>query len=68
MSSDPLLNPCRRCRLAALVGYIYDIHLAEHVKLGVGGLGSLFAVPKGLQAAYGSAPASWMAFLRLKIY
>jgi hypothetical protein len=50
------------------LGYIYDFHLAEHVKLGIGGLGSRSIVPKGLDAAYGSDPASFMAFLRLKIY
>jgi len=50
------------------LGYIYDFHLAEHVKLGIGGLGSRYIVPKGLDAAYGSDPAAFMAFLRLKIY
>ncbi len=50
------------------LGYIYDFHLAEHVKLGIGGLGSRYVVPKGLDAAYGSDPTSFMAFVRLKIY
>ena len=49
------------------LGYIYDFHLAEHVKLGIGGLGSRYIVPKGLETAYGSGPTSFMAFIRLKI-
>jgi hypothetical protein len=50
------------------LGYIYDFHLAEHVKFGIGGLESRFIVPKGLNTAYGSDPNSFMAFVRLKIY
>ena len=50
------------------LGYIYDFHLAEHVKLGVGGLGSRYIVPKRLDTVYGSDPTSFMAFVRLKIY
>ena len=41
-------------------GYIYDFHLTEHVKLGVGGLGSKYLVPSGLNTAYGrDRPLSW---------
>jgi len=50
------------------LGYIYDFHLAEHVKLGVGGLASRYIVPKRLDAAYGSDPTSFMTFIRLKIH
>jgi len=50
------------------LGYIYDFHVADHVKLGIGGLGSRYIVPKGLDTAYGSDPTSFMAFVRLKIY
>ena len=50
------------------LGYIYDFHLVEHVKLGIGGLGSRYIVPKGLDTAYGSDPTSFMTFIRLKIY
>ena len=49
------------------LGYIYDFHLAEHVKLGIGGLASRYIVPKGLDAAYGSDPTSFMTFIRLKV-
>jgi hypothetical protein len=49
------------------LGYIYDFHLAEHVKLGIGGLASRYIVPSGLNAAYGSDPTSFMTFIRLKI-
>jgi hypothetical protein len=50
------------------LGYIYDFHLAEHLKLGIGALASRYIVPKGLDAAYGSDPTSFMTFLRLKVY
>jgi hypothetical protein len=49
------------------VGYIYDIPLAEHLKIGIGGLGSVYALPNGLDQSYGQDPASAMAFIRLKI-
>ena len=48
-------------------GYIYDFRLAEHMKLGIGGLASKYIVPSGLAAAYGRDPTSVMAFLRLKL-
>jgi hypothetical protein len=50
------------------LGYIYDFHVAEHVKLGIGGLASRYIVPKGLDTAYGSDPTSFMTFVRLKVY
>ena len=50
------------------LGYIYDFHLTEHVKLGIGGLGSRYIVPNGLNTAYGSDPTSFMAFVRVKIF
>jgi hypothetical protein len=48
-------------------GYIYDFHLAEHVKFGIGGLASKYIVPSGLNQAYGSDPTSFMVFVRLKV-
>ena len=50
------------------LGYIYDFHVAEHVKFGIGGLASRYIVPKGLVSAYGPAPTSFMTFVRLKVY
>jgi len=50
------------------LGYIYDFHVAEHVKFGIGGLASRYIVPKGLDTAYGSDPTSFMTFVRLKGY
>lgn len=49
------------------VGYVYDIPLTEHVKLGLGGLGSAYALPSRLDPAYGNDPVSYMAFARLKL-
>jgi hypothetical protein len=48
-------------------GAIYDFHLADHVKLGVGGLVSKYAIPSGLLPSYGRDPTSFMAFVRLKL-
>ena len=47
-------------------GAIYDIPLAGHWKLGVGGLVSGYRIPAGLKPLYGS-PTSGMAFVRLKL-
>lgn len=49
------------------IGYVRDIPLAEHVKLGIGGLGSVYALPGSLDNDYGHDPVSGMAFLRLKL-
>jgi hypothetical protein len=48
------------------VGYIRDFSITDHVKLGVGGLGSVYALPGSLDDAYGRDPASGMVFVRLK--
>jgi hypothetical protein len=48
-------------------GYVYDLRLAEHVKLGIGGLASKYIVPGGLDVVYGRDPTSVMAFIRLKL-
>jgi len=47
-------------------GYIYDWRLAAHLKLGLGGLLSVYSLPAALGPAYGS-PHSYMLFLRLKV-
>jgi hypothetical protein len=48
------------------LGYIRDLHLDDHVKLGVGGLVSRYDFPGALNRAYGD-PTSFMIFLRLKV-
>jgi hypothetical protein len=49
-------------------GAIRDFSIADHVRLGVGGLVAVNFVPGGLQDLYGSSrPVGGMAFLRLKI-
>jgi len=51
------------------VGYIYDIPLAEHLKLGLGGLGSVIVLPDhDVRSSYGGDRFSYMAFMRLKIF
>jgi hypothetical protein len=49
------------------LGYVYDIPISEHVKIGIGGLGSVYALPSDLDDAYGRDPVSGMAFVRIKI-
>jgi hypothetical protein len=61
-ASTPVFTPTKFS-----LGYIYDFQVAERVKLGIGGLASRYIVPKGLDAAYGSDPTSFMTFIRLKI-
>lgn len=49
------------------VGYIYDFPGGRHVKVGIGGLVSKYALPSELAAAYGSSPSAGMLFVRMKI-
>ena len=48
-------------------GGIYDLRLATHWKLGLGGFVSVYAIPAALAPLYG-APTSSMAFVRLKLF
>ena len=48
------------------LGYIRDVHLVEHLKLGIGGLVSRYGYPTALDHAYGD-PTSYMIFMRLKL-
>ena len=49
------------------LGYVYDIPVGEHFSLGLGALGSLYALPSALGPAYGSSPSSYMLFTRVKL-
>jgi hypothetical protein len=48
------------------LGYIRDLPVAPHVKLGVGGLVSRYEFPAALDRAYGN-PTSYMVFLRVRL-
>ena len=48
-------------------GLLRDFRVAEHVRLGVGGLYALNFVPRALQPSYGGDPDGAMLFLRLRI-
>jgi hypothetical protein len=48
-------------------GGIYDFHIADHLKFGVGGLVSKYGVPTELVPLYTSDPTSYMVFFRLKV-
>jgi len=49
------------------VGYIYELPVAKHVRLGLGGLASAYDLPREIEPAYGDNPVSTMAFARLRI-
>ncbi|QNN66195.1 hypothetical protein H9L12_05690 [Sphingomonas rhizophila] len=51
----------------ASVGALYELPLASHLKLGLGGLYAFNFVPKALEGEYGGDPNGAMAFVRLKI-
>jgi hypothetical protein len=48
-------------------GGIYDFHLHEHLKFGVGGLVSVYGLPDQIKPFYGRDPVSYMVFGRLKV-
>jgi hypothetical protein len=63
---DPLAG--RTFHISKLsLGYVYDLPLAEHLKLGLGALGSVYGFPDTLDSAYGDSPTSFMLFARLKL-
>jgi hypothetical protein len=49
------------------LGYIYDLPISEHLSLGVGALGSIYALPGEIRPVYGDNPASYMVFTRVRI-
>jgi len=49
------------------VGYIYDLPRWNHLKVGVGGLGSAYILPESLHSTYNSEPLSFMLFVRVKL-
>ena len=42
----------------------YELARAGHVSWGVGGLASVYHVPRALEPAYGDGPVSFMLFVR----
>lgn len=50
------------------LGYVYDIPVTQHVKLGLGAVGSTYAFPSELDPYYGSNPLSGTVFIRAKLY
>jgi len=63
---SPLAGDVFRVSTLSL-GYVYDIPVARHLKLGLGAMGSVYDLPTAIQPAYGSGPVSYMLFTRLKI-
>jgi len=73
VQKDELLVPPSRLagqvfRVAeASLGYVYNLPLADHVALGLGGMGTVNIVPAAIRPAYGGTPWGWMPFLRLAL-
>ena len=66
MQGSPLTDESFRVGKLSL-GYIYDFPAEGHFKFGVGGLVSKYSLPGELETFYGSDPASYMLFARVKI-
>ena len=49
------------------LGAVYDVRVAAHAKIGVGGLYSFIDTPRALDYAYGPRPSGAMVFARLVI-
>lgn len=49
------------------LGYIYDFPKWKHMRLGVGGSGSVHILPSSLNSTYGGTPLSFMLFVRVKL-
>jgi len=49
------------------LGYIYDFPKWQHVRFGLGGLGSVHVLPQSLTSTYGDTPLSFMLFVRAKL-
>ena len=50
------------------LGYVYDIPVTRHVKVGLGAVGSAYAFSSELDPYYGSNPLSGTLFIRAKLY
>jgi hypothetical protein len=49
------------------LGYVYNFAYWKPLRLGVGGLVSISAVPGAIKDIYGGSPASYMLFLRMNL-
>ena len=49
------------------VGYIFDFERLASMRLGVGAMASVYDFPSTLNASYGSAPCSYLVFLRARL-
>jgi hypothetical protein len=63
---NPLAGPAFNVAEFTL-GYVYDIPVAKHLGVGLGVMGTTYALPAAIQPAYGGHPASYMTFVRFKI-
>ena len=50
------------------VGYVYDIPLTEHFKLGLGAVVTATDIPSPASTSYSGNPGSYMLFTRVKLH
>jgi hypothetical protein len=63
---DPLHDQTFRVRKGS-VGYLYELPVAEHVALALGGLVSGYDLPPAIRRSYGGEPTSTAVFARLRL-
>jgi hypothetical protein len=63
---QPLFGPTYTISALSL-GYIYDFTRLGPVRLGIGGLGTLYRYPSILAGAYGEGPVSYLLFVRARL-
>jgi hypothetical protein len=49
------------------VGYVFDFASIDHVRLGLGAVGSVHSIPAALQSIYGDRPTGLTVFLRTRL-
>jgi hypothetical protein len=49
------------------LGYVYDVARLQSIRLGVGGLFSVYSFPSALDSTYGAHPNSFMLFVRARL-
>src|SRR5665213_1265950 len=63
---QPLFGPTYTINALSL-GYIYDFTQLGPVRLGLGGLGTVYRYPSLLAGAYGEGPVSYLLFVRARL-
>ena len=65
LAPSPLAGRVFQVSTASL-GYVYDIPVGRRFAVGLGVVGSAYALPAAVKPAYGADPTSYMTFIRFK--